>query len=137
MSKPQQNAHHGPEGAKREPHAQSTVANRRRHDRVTLSRPARVTELDEIYCPRQSWDCQLFDISRSGLGLSSKRMVHPDRVVLVELLGPTGAGEKVFCCVVRQSRYIAGEGHIVGVQFREMPRNTSIEQWAHERGHKL
>ena len=111
---------------------QTERPNRRLHSRHEMGRTARATELDENGLPGAPWECELLDISRSGLGIRSRRLVQVGRVLLVEL--ESGQSEaRVLCGIVRQSRYESGQGHILGIQFRAMPRGPAIERWMCER----
>jgi hypothetical protein len=123
-----------------EPHRASPgadLSNRRQFERHPVDRPAKVTEMDEFGNPGPCWLCRLVDISRGGLGVRSKRMVHMGRGVLIELDGATPAATKLLYGVVRQSRYVESEGYAVGVQFRSVPTTSAVRNWLSMRGLRL
>jgi hypothetical protein len=66
-----------------------------------MSAPAIVTEVDHQGGIGASWPCQTVDISRGGLGMSSQRMVHIGRGLLVELDGIGGSEGHVLFGIVR------------------------------------
>jgi hypothetical protein len=111
--------------------------NRRQFERHPVDRPAKVTEMDEFGNPGPCWLCRLVDISRGGLGIRSKRMVHMGRGVLIELDGATPGAGKLLYGVVRQSRYVESEGYAVGVQFRSVPTTSAVRNWLSMRGLRL
>jgi hypothetical protein len=113
------------------------LGNRRQFERHSVDRPAKVTEMDEFGNPGPCWLCRLVDISRGGLGIRSKRMVHMGRGVLIELDGTTPASTKLLYGVVRQSRYVESEGYAVGVQFRSVPTTSAVRNWLSMRGLRL
>jgi hypothetical protein len=113
------------------------LGNRRQFERHAVDRPAKVTEMDEFGNPGPCWLCRLVDISRGGLGVRSKRMVHMGRGVLIELDGATPAATKLLYGVVRQSRYVESEGYAVGVQFRSVPTTSAVRNWLSMRGLRL
>jgi hypothetical protein len=108
-------------------------ANRRRFERITVLKRARVTELDSFDSPGAEFECTIVDISRGGLALCSARMVHLDRRVLIELNGPTEGSSRVLFGIVKQVRYVEGKGCITGIQFEEMPRSAKVESWLAQR----
>jgi hypothetical protein len=103
------------------------------HERHAVDFAATVTELDHRGQPGASWDCRLIDISRGGVGLRSRRMSFQGRQLLIEVEQSPGTAKLLFG-VVRQSRYSAGEGYAIGVEFRTMPRNSAIRNWLAQRG---
>jgi hypothetical protein len=107
---------------------------RRAFPRQRMVRLVEVTELDELGRPAASWTCASSDISRSGMGLRSKRMAFPGRGVLI-LLGAVGSeSSKALYGVVAQSRYSPGEGYVIGVEFESMPDTAEIRAWRTLRG---
>ena len=105
------------------------ASNRRRFERVPLDRSGALTELNEMGDPGASWPCRLVDLSRGGMGLRSRRMVHLGRLVLlVVVLGPD-TPPKLLCGEVRQCRYVQGEGYVIGVLFRAPPPTATVKAW--------
>ena len=123
----------------RKPHPDvlSTTSDRRRHERFGLDHPGRITEIDHFGNPTHSWSVRIVDLSRGGLGVRSRRMVHVGKAVLVECSTAEPGGKKVLYGVVKQSRYSEGEGYAIGVQFRDMPKTASIRNWCTAQGHKI
>lgn len=109
-------------------------SNRRRFERVGFLKSVQVTELDDFANPGASWDCRVVDLSRGGLGLRSRRMVHKGRCMLVEVAGLEGQKSKVLFGVVRQSRYAEGEGYAIGLEFKSMPKTASVRLWLSQKG---
>lgn len=110
-----------------------STANRRLFERHLVDCSCRVTELDEFGHPGGTWTCRLADLSRSGAGLRSRRMVHQGRHVFIELESASGAPKLLFG-VVRQARYAEGEGYAIGIEFRAVPPNSAIRNWLAQRG---
>lgn len=104
-------------------------ASRRDFDRYALDRPGRLTEIDQFGNPGATWKVRVVDLSRGGVGIRSRRMVHLGRMVMVELDTAEPGRCKLLYGVVRQSRYAEGEGYAVGVQLRAIPQSTSIRAW--------
>mgnify|MGYP001008499006 FL=1 len=126
-------AKHHKSSRKGHPQDSEPQQNRRAHPRHGFDRTATAAELDESGIPGPSWTCRVFDLSRSGLGIRSRRMVYTGRLLLIEVHDGTQDRPRVFCGMVRQSRYEASEGHILGIQFWPLPKSAAIEQWIHDR----
>lgn len=104
-------------------------SSRRNWERSSFPRDVRVCELDDDGVPGAEWACRAADISRGGIGLRSRRMVHEGRKIFIRVpTGPDGA-EKLLFGVVRQSRYQQGEGFVIGVRFEEIPRTWAVTRW--------
>ena len=111
-----------------------TGKDRRVFERQVLDRNATFMELDEFGNPGSMWACRVVDVSRGGMGIRSRRMVHDGRFVFVIVdMGP-GKPNRIFGGVVKQSRYAQGEGYAVGVEFREAPRTPMVKQWMAKNG---
>jgi hypothetical protein len=110
------------------------AAKRREFDRLSFESTAILTELDEFGNPGASWSVKVSDLSRSGLGIRSRRMVHLGRRVLLELHTAQSHTTKVLFGTVRQSRYSEGEGYVVGVAFKALPATAAIRNWLSSRG---
>ena len=109
-------------------------SNRRRYERHLYEREGMLTELSPTGQPAGTWPVRLQNLSRCGMGLCSKRMVHVARHVLLELPGFQGGPARLHFGVVRQTRYAEGEGYIVGVEFQPRPKTQAIQQWLRKRG---
>ncbi len=108
--------------------------NRRCFERAELSRDAVIMELDEFGHPGATWACRLADISRGGIGVRSRRMVHDGRHVFVIVQTSEGGARKVLGGVVRQCRYLSGEGYAIGIQFRAPPPTPQVKTWIANHG---
>lgn len=102
-------------------HAESAAAgNRRDHPRVPLNAVVLMHEMNGPLTAGLPWECQAVDISRSGIGLRSRRMLYDGRRVMVAFRVP-GQAVRVVFGVVRYSRYDAGGFYRVGVRFAAPP----------------
>jgi len=101
---------------------------RRRHERRRLDRPAALHELDEVGQPGPKMPCVAVDISRSGIGVETKRLLQPGKIVAVLLALPDGRA-KVYFGIVRGARYIAHGNHHIGLEFIEAPKLEATEKW--------
>ncbi len=104
-----------------------TTQSRRLHERRTIAATAFVYEIDEHGEIVAGFGCETIDISRSGLGLRSRRMVHTGMRVVVQLL-LTGGASKVLHGCVRYSRYDAKGNYHIGVRFESFPICTTARQ---------
>jgi hypothetical protein len=120
-------------GAGSETSPDARGAERRRFERLYADKTVRITELDGFGNPGATWECRVVDISRGGLGMRSRRMVHCGRNVIIEVPN-VGGRTKVLCGTVRQSRYAEGEGYVVGLQFIEVPQSHAVRSWMTQRG---
>jgi hypothetical protein len=111
--------------------------DRRQHERFGLDHPGRITEVDQFGNPTQTWNVRIVDLSRGGMGVRSRRMVHVGKAVLVECSTAEPGGRKLLYGMVKQSRYSEGEGYAIGVQFREVPNTAAIRNWCSARGHTI
>lgn len=108
---------------------------RRAHERVPIDTIATVAQLDNYNVPGQSWQCRVADISRGGLGLKSKRMVHQGTRVLIAFA--LGNGEKrALCGLVRAVHYEEGAGYTLGLQFEALPTGNPVREWMTSQGIK-
>lgn len=120
----------------RSPADAGTGTSRRRFERVEYTKAVRITEVDDFGNPTSSWECRIVDLSRGGVGIRSRRMVHQGRAVLIEVPGVEGT-TKLLYGVVRQCRYAEGEGYAVGVEFKAVPQTQTIRLWLTNRGLSL
>jgi hypothetical protein len=108
--------------------------SRRKHARHTMEIHVEVFELGDGGVPVREWSCRTMDISRGGLGLTSDRMVHRGRLLLLVMPDATGKGKRVMCGEVRSTAYEAGRGHVLGVEFTKMPESSALLAWRKSRG---
>lgn len=106
---------------------------KRQFERIALYRRARATELDPFGTPGAPFECSIQNISRGGLGLIAARMVHAERRVFIEVPGQTEEENRIFFGMVRQCRYVEGQGYFVGVQFEAMPKSGPVDAWLNQR----
>lgn len=109
-------------------------STRRAHERRNFDRLVLVYELDDGGIPGPEWQCRAVDISRGGIGLRSRRMVHAGRKLFIRFPAGHGVPEKLLFGVVKQSRYQEGEGFVIGVKFEEEPHSWAIAKWAASHG---
>jgi hypothetical protein len=106
--------------------------DRRRHGRVGFSTRAWVHELQPGCAPDAGQLADAADLSRSGMGVRSRRMYYVGRTVIVMLMLPTGE-RKFMCGVVRSSRYTVAGMYHVGIEFCPMPAGEHINEWMRTR----
>lgn len=106
-----------------------STTSRRQWQRRPFHQAVEVCELDESGAPSAEWACRAVDISRGGIGLRSRRMVHVGRRLFIRIKGAAGAQPKLLFGVVKQSRYQEGEGFVIGVKFEEIPQTWAITKW--------
>ncbi len=107
------------------------VSSRRQWERKAFIQAVQVCELDDAGAPGPEWTCRAVDISRGGIGLRSRRMVHAGRKVFIKISPGRGSSSKgkLLFGVVKQSRYQEGEGFVIGVKFEEIPQTWAITKW--------
>ena len=115
------------------PPAPSRGQDKRKHSRHTVEMVVDVFELGEGGTPTRQWQCKTSDLSRGGVGLSSDRMVHIGRTLLLAVPGAGGV-KKLMCGVVRSSLYEAGHGHTLGVEFIAIPDSRPLKSWRRDNG---
>jgi hypothetical protein len=74
------------------------------------------------------------DLSRGGLGLRSRRMVHQGRCLFVRIDLGKAKPSKVLFGLVKQCRYSEGEGYAVGLEFRTIPETPTVKAWMAQNG---
>ncbi|MFM9994762.1 MAG: PilZ domain-containing protein [Phycisphaerales bacterium] len=109
--------------------AATSAATRREHQRLDFERQVKVSEIDDAGNPGPEWLCRAVDISRGGIGLRSRRMVHEGRKLFIRVPAGPGGKEKLLFGAVKQSRYQEGEGFVIGVKFEETPKTWAITKW--------
>jgi hypothetical protein len=107
----------------------SQQPSRRVHERQRMNKTVTVTEMDVLERPGATWQCRATDLSRGGMGLASKRMAYPGRGLLIVVRDVPGEGPRLLYGVVRQSRYIPGEGYVLGVQFEQVLDTPDVRLW--------
>ncbi|GIK18276.1 MAG: hypothetical protein AMXMBFR77_10640 [Phycisphaerales bacterium] len=88
-----------------------------------------LAELSRNGEPSEPWEAVSLDLSRSGVGLRSRRMVHKGRLVLLAVPPKGNRPGRLYCGKVMQSRYAEGIGYIVGLRFEECPEGIHIDRW--------
>jgi hypothetical protein len=107
---------------------------RRRFPRIAVDKPATVTEMDEHGNPGPAWPCRVVNVSRGGLGVRSRRLVHSGRRILVKFAATAGAPVKVLYGVVRHCEYAQGEGYAAGIEFQAAPASKAVQDWLARQG---
>lgn len=102
---------------------------RRAHDRRGVELPVFLAELHRGGEPGEPWEAMSLDLSRSGVGLRSRRMVHHGRLVLLAVPPRGDRPGRLYCGRVMQSRYAEGVGYIVGIRFEQCPKGAHIDLW--------
>lgn len=109
--------------------------NRRGHARLPFGVRITVHELDETGTPAEGSQCEGHDISRSGLGVRSRKMYYPGRKVLIAVSVP-GIQPKYMCGEVKYSRYTYRGLYHVGIELCPMPQTETIRTWMLTRQHR-
>ncbi len=104
----------------------------RRHERMAFGARIVLYELTTDFVPGPPAQAEGADLSRSGIGVRSRRMYYTERVVLVRI--PLRCGGAYFKCGVVRSSVYAGAGmYHVGIEFREMPPGDGLASWMRAR----
>jgi hypothetical protein len=90
-------------------------AERRRHQRTELRANALLVELDERDEPGVPAECNSIHISRSGIGIRSRRMSPAGRRVWIGLLG--GSAPRWLFGIVRHANYVDNAEYLLGIEF--------------------
>ncbi len=114
--------------------AEKAAEERRKFERSLIDATAHVTEIGESGIPGPPWECRIADISRGGMGLRSRRMVHEGRVIFVTLNVGPDKPPRVLCGMVRQTRYLEGQEYVVGLMFCAPPRSKAVKKWLSQFG---
>jgi hypothetical protein len=107
--------------------APAAVANRRRHERLEFSARVSIHELSSDDIPGDPQTAEAFDLSRSGIGLRTKRMFYVGTPVLIHIQLRTQRTYKRG--VVRFSKYTSGGWHLCGVEFTNAPGTERLKGW--------
>lgn len=102
--------------------------NRRGHARLPFGVRVAVHELDDVGVPGEATVCEGHDISRSGVGLRSRKMFYEGRKVILSLTIPS-MQPKYMCGVVKYSRYTYRGLYHVGIQLCALPQTESVRAW--------
>jgi c-di-GMP-binding flagellar brake protein YcgR len=84
--------------------------------------------MDTTGTPQAPWRAVTTDISRSGIGLRTRRIVVPGRRVLITLRIPGGQA-KFLHGEVRHASYESAGAYRVGVEFEAMPGTDEVRYW--------
>ncbi|MFN0010765.1 MAG: PilZ domain-containing protein [Phycisphaerales bacterium] len=105
---------------------------RRQHDRLELGKAVTIHEIGAFDAIGPGLEGLAVDVSRSGMGISTRRMMHMDRAVVV--LMPNADGTcRAFHGKVRYSAYKEGGRYHVGVQFCAGSGAASVQAWLRQR----
>lgn len=102
--------------------------NRREHGRTSFGVQLLIHELDEAGNPGEPSTCTGFDISRSGLGIRSRRMFYEGRKVLIQVILPT-VRPRYLCGIVKYSRYTYKGTYHIGIEFCPLPQTDGMRTW--------
>lgn len=105
---------------------------KRQFERIAVDRRATGVELDPFGAPGAPFECTIQNLSRGGLGLCATRMIHLDRRLFIEVEDAEGKFRLLFG-MVRQVRYVEGQGYIFGIQFEPLPTTGPAAAWMSKR----
>lgn len=114
--------------------AESSV-NRRGHARLPFGVRVTLHELDETGTPTEGAPCEGHDISRSGMGVRSRRMYYAGRKVIVAVAVP-GMQPRYMCGEVKYSRYTYRGLYHVGIELCAMPQTEAVRSWVQVHQHR-
>lgn len=109
--------------------------NRRKHERSVFDVRLLVHELDESGSPGPGCVCDGYDISRSGMGLRSRRLYYKGGKVIVQIL-LRNQQPRYLCGEVKYSRYRSGGPYHVGIEFCALPDTVAFQAWQREQQQK-
>lgn len=109
------------------PEVAAGVANRRRHDRRDFAVGVLVHELNSEHVPGKGHPAESVDLSRSGIGVRSRRMYYTGTAVV--LIIKLKSENRVKCGVVRTSRYAGGGMYQSGIEFTHTPPGARLHAW--------
>lgn len=121
--------------SKAEPDAPKAEAgiNKRQHERQHVGLEGAVAfEHAPEEVPLEGIPCEVFDISRSGVGIRSRKMMYAGRRVFVVI--PTGeeGAPRILYGDIRYARYAERGLYHVGVKFMPVPTSHGIKDWLSE-----
>ncbi len=102
--------------------------NRRVHERLDLDKPVRVHEIGAFDAVDGGIDGTAVDVSRAGMGISTRKMMHIGRRVIVLVPSPEGPCKALFGTVA-YSAYKEGGRYHIGVRLCPNPGSPVISTW--------
>ena len=90
-------------------------------------REVSVTELSETDAAVRSWPCCAFGLTRSGLTLRSRPMVHEGRVLAIRIPEAGASEPRQLYGVVKSSSYLMGKGYLLAVEFCAKPTAATAD----------
>lgn len=107
----------------------SGAQSRRAHVRASVGLEAIVHEIGADNVVGPGLPGRTFDLSRGGVGLLLKRMIHPGKTMAIFIALP-GKPRSVYFGEVRSCVYVPdGQMYQVGVQFIPAPTAKPVKQW--------
>ena len=83
-----------------------------------------VGELGDADAVVRSWECAAFDLSRSGLTLRSRSMVHVGRTLEIRIPEAGAEQPRTLYGTVTDSTYQMGKGYILAIEFCAKPSRS-------------
>lgn len=114
----------------------ATGRNKRVHERQHIGLGgATAFEHDTNEAPKAGLSCEVFDISRSGIGVRCRRMMYAGKGVFVRLAATAdGACPAMLYGEVRYSRYAERGLYHIGIKFVPIPHTHVIKVWLEQQG---
>lgn len=109
------------------------TASKRSHERQELITSAVMYEFDDHGDIGAGFARETIDISRSGMGIRSRRMAHAGRCVIIRVKLATEE-QRVFFGRVRYSRYDARGQYHIGIRFENRPTGSTVRRWLRQEG---
>lgn len=106
---------------------------RRKFDRQPIRRPAWLFEFTSGMTASSPIACETHDISRGGVSVYTRRMLHTGRIVCLRLdpMGATGE-PKLLVGIVKACRYDDHGLYIAGIQFETPKSDARLQSWLRE-----
>lgn len=107
--------------------------NKRQHERQHLGLEGAVAFEHAVEeAPAEGIPCEVFDISRSGVGIRCRKMMYAGRRVFVII--PTGEDSppRILYGDIRYARYAERGLYHVGIKFMPVPTSHGIKDWLAE-----
>ncbi|MBX3385055.1 MAG: PilZ domain-containing protein [Phycisphaeraceae bacterium] len=103
---------------------------RRRFPRQSIRRQAWLFEFSSSMSVSAPMACHTHDISRGGISVFTKRMIHAGRLVCVRIDSPDeGDKPRLLVGVVKTCRYDDEGLYITGVQFETPRQDGRLKAW--------
>jgi hypothetical protein len=109
------------------------AATHRQHTRVPVSLPAQIFELDDQDEFGEPQSAEIFDLSRGGLGLHCRRLIHARRRLAILLRKADGSAKLLFG-IVRNVEYIGSGLHKLGIEFLPVPTSPPVQRFISQHG---